>query len=485
MSSHSLLQGDVHDQATPNPHGSTQEPDRGVEKKWIKPSPAWMLALVAVAAISTSGTVAPRVEIYTLTICRALGHDTNGPASCHTQPEVQAAAATFIAIVAGLSGFLSTLTAAWWGALSDCYGRIGVLAFNVGGLMLSDFVFLMTAHFWEDLPGTYMWFALGPIIEGLVGGISVASVIMHAYISDCSNPAERSRAFSQLMGLLFVGMSVGPILTGYIIQKTTEVLPIFYVTTIIDTLVSLAVWFIMPESLSATDMQEHRVRRQQRLQSMGSGMMGWLRRTAGALDVVSPLAVLLPERTEHGDGKRSMDWSMTILGLAYGFGVFIQGSLVSQIQYVWVAFDWTSGVINYWLGAIHIAKAAYLTIMFPLLVKFLTWIWKRRQATSAESEPLLSDQGEYPSTQSRKKVAPVASMDLLLARAAVVTDLLSYILIFCTHSGFLFAVFTMCVSFGTSFGPTMQSLALDLYARRGRHDTGSLLGALTVVSALR
>ena len=89
--------------------------------------------------------------------------------------------------------------------LSDCYGRVGVLGFNVAGLMLSDLVFLMTAHFWERLPGTYWWFALGPIIEGLVGGevfvcasvqspdrsgvtgISVASVIMHAYISDwCS-----------------------------------------------------------------------------------------------------------------------------------------------------------------------------------------------------------------------------------------------------------------------------------------------------------
>ena len=76
-------------------------------------------------------------------------------------------------------------------------------------------------------------------------------------------------------------------------------------------------------------------------------------------------------------------------------------------------------------------------------------------------------------------------MDLLLARAAVITDLISYALTFSTRSGLLFAVFTMCVSFGTSFGPTMQSLALDLYARRGRHDTGSLLGALTVVSALR
>ena len=56
---------------------------------------------------------------------------------------------------------------------------------------------------------------------------------------------------------------------------------------------------------------------------------------------------------------------------------------------------------------------------------------------------------------------------------------------FSTSSGLLFALFTMCISFGTSFGPTMQSLALDLYARRGHNDTGSLLGALTVVSALR
>ena len=80
---------------------------------------------------------------------------------------------------------------------------------------------------------------------------------------------------------------------------------------------------------------------------------------------------------------------------------------------------------------------------------------------------------------------PAAWLDLLLARAAVVTDLVFYTLVFSTSSGLLFALFTMCISFGTSFGPTMQSLALDLYARRGHNDTGSLLGALTVVSALR
>ena len=137
------------------------------------------------------------------------------------------------------------------------------------------------------------------------------------------------------MGLVFVGMSVGPILTGYIIQKTNEVLPIFYVTTIIDTTVSLAVWSILPESLSAAEMREHRTRREQRLQSMGSGMLGWFKRTASALDVVSPLAVLLPQRVEIGNGKPSVDWSMTILGLAYGFGVFNQVRRMCRKSQCW------------------------------------------------------------------------------------------------------------------------------------------------------
>ena len=54
--------------------------------------------------------------------------------------------------------------------LSDRYGRMWVLGFNVTGLMLSDLSFLAVAHFWETLPGTYWWFALGPAFEGSVGG---------------------------------------------------------------------------------------------------------------------------------------------------------------------------------------------------------------------------------------------------------------------------------------------------------------------------
>ena len=79
----------------------------------------------------------------------------------------------------------------------------------------------------------------------------------------------------------------------------------------------------------------------------------------------------------------------------------------------------------------------------------------------------------------------MAALDLFLARAAIVTDIVFYALTFSTTSGALFAVFTACICFGTSFSPTMQSLALGLYERHGGADTGRVLGALTVISALR
>ena len=70
-----------------------------------------------------------------------------------------------------------------------------VLSFNVGGLMLSDMSFLAVAHYWETLPGTYWWFALGPIIEGAVGGqlTSTESFIRRCPLEADSATAQGSR----------------------------------------------------------------------------------------------------------------------------------------------------------------------------------------------------------------------------------------------------------------------------------------------------
>ncbi|KAI9057904.1 MFS general substrate transporter [Trametes sanguinea] len=454
-------------------------------RRWFKPSPIWILVLSATAAISTSGVVAPRIEIYTRTICQVYGLDAASD-ECLTDRTVQAAVARLITVLTTTSGLLATLTTAWWGSLSDCYGRIWVLGFNVAGLMVSDTSFLTVAYFWDKLPGTYWWYVVGPAVEGVVGGISVASVIMHAYISDCSDPGQRSRAFSQLMGLLFFGMSVGPLIGGFIMRATHHLFPVFYVTTTIDALVSLAVWFVIPESLSP---ERRAAARAQRAESAGAGIGGTLRRWGSAFDVVSPLSVLLPTRVEAQGKERTVDWSLTILGAAYGFGTLVQASVYQQVQYASFTYGWTSETINYWMGGVNVSKAVYLTLIFPAIVKLLTYLRSRpapAPVPADETEPLLTaaEPDEPTTAPAPRKLLRAASLDLLLARAAVVTDMIFYALTPTAATGALFAAYGMCISLGASFGPVMQSLALDLYARRGGSDTGRLLGALTVVSAL-
>ncbi|KAL1944682.1 hypothetical protein VTO73DRAFT_3112 [Trametes versicolor] len=458
-------------------------------RRWLKPSPIWILALSATAAISTSGVVAPRFEIYTRTICQVYGVDATSR-ECLTDPTVQAAVARLIAVFTTISGLLTTLTTAWWGSLSDRHGRMWVLGFNVAGLLVSDISFLIVADFWDKLPGTYWWFVIGPAVEGLVGAVSVASVMMHAYISDCSDAATRSRAFSQLMGLLFFGMSVGPLLSGFIMRATHRLFPVFYATTTIDAIVALFVWFIIPESLSQSMMRERRAAQAQQLGTPAPGVISKLKRWGAMFDVVSPLAVLLPKKVETPSKGKRVDWNLTYLGAAYGFGTLVLASVYQQLQYASLTFGWTSENINYWIGGVNISKATYLTIVFPGIVKLLTYIWQpadKPSTPAVESEPLFlpSEEPEQSTTvPAPKKRLRAASLDLILARAALVTDIIFYALTPSAATAALFAVYSMCISLGASFGPVMQSLGLELYARRGGADTGRLLGALTVVSAL-
>lgn len=137
------------------------------------------------------------------------------------------------------------------------------------------------------------------------------------------------------MGLLFVGMSIGPLLSGWIMRTTGQLLPVFYTTTALNTLVSLTVWFVMPESLSPAEMAARAEAR--RTLNAGRGARGWAKRVGRAVDVFSPLAVMLPQRIEHvhaGILTRT-DWTMPMLGAAYGFGTFIQVSMYAGRPGLW------------------------------------------------------------------------------------------------------------------------------------------------------
>jgi hypothetical protein len=77
--------------------------------------------------------------------------------------------------------------------------------------------------------------------------------------------------------------------------------------------------------------------------------------------------------------------------------------------------------------------------------------------------------------------------DLGLARVSLLIDFISYMSLAVAPTGFIYLIAGVLSSFGGGFGPAVQSIALELYARSsgtGAAAAGTLFGALSVLTAL-
>ena len=72
----------------------------------------------------------------------------------------------------------------------------------------------------------------------------------------------------------------------------------------------------------------------------------------------------------------------------------------------------------------------------------------------------------------------------MLARVSLGVEVVVYTLMICSTSGLMFAAVTALGALGMGFNPSVQSLALTLYHRRGGKDSGKLFGAMSVVQAM-
>ena len=114
---------------------------------------------------------------------------------------------------------------------------------------------------------------------------------------------------------------------------------------------ALFVWFALPESVP--DVNERRALRAQQLLSMGTGTTNRRRQLASMFDVVSPFSVLLPRNVIYA-GRRSVDWSMALVGAAYALAMLIgqsgsrnkyivwyfESAAIAEAEYVRRVFGW-------------------------------------------------------------------------------------------------------------------------------------------------
>ncbi|KAI0957937.1 hypothetical protein AcW1_006164 [Taiwanofungus camphoratus] len=486
---------------------------------WKRPSPLWFLSLIPFTSIVTSATMAPRIEIYTQLVCEAykpeytIGRgadrddepplfsimkklpslvplDDNGWELCSSDPVIQAAVAKLSLVMATCTGILGCLTTAWWGSMSDRYGRTRVMGFSALGLLWADCSFILVCKFSKVLPGGYWFLVCGPLIDGLLGGMSAVTAAIHAYMADCTDTSSRSRVFSLFLGLLFTGMSIGPTLGSLLISYTGHALSVFYIAAFVHLLYSLGIWFIIPESLSAAQMADSAKLHEERLEQLRhsrskGGVLVWLSRIFGFL---TPLALLFPAAAEGGSPmkKKRRDGSLLLLATGYGFAISLMGAITYKIQYMSLTFGWTSEQVGYWTSILGAARAAHLTLILPVVIRIFHPKPPAIHLPVEPNEPLNPAEGSSssPSTSPPSNHTHSPAFDLVLARVSVVVEAFAYFLMPTAPNGYVFTAYSVLSAFGSGSSPAINSVASALYTKNGGKELGKLFGAMAVVQTI-
>ena len=153
-------------------------------------------------------------------------------------------------VVVGMSVLMSVFAGCTFfaapvlGALSDRYGRKIILIISLLGSSIGYILFGIGGALW-------MLF-LGRIIDGLTAG-NISTLF--AYISDSTKPEERAKWFGYIGAAMGIGKLGGPALGG-LLGSISLALPVFLTAGLIF-LSSLAVYFLLPESLTTEKRTKH------------------------------------------------------------------------------------------------------------------------------------------------------------------------------------------------------------------------------------
>lgn len=158
-------------------------------------------------------------------------------------------------------------------------------------------------------------------------GLPAATANIHAYVADCTDPPRRSRVFSIYLGLVYIGMAIGPAFGGLLIRQSGDILTVFYYAFVNHLLFAFAVWLVIPESLAPTQLSRAKAAYNKKKAQARGGMGGLLDTLVSFL---APLKLFAPVTVAASDNplKRRKDWNLTLLATANGFMVML---LVSEL----------------------------------------------------------------------------------------------------------------------------------------------------------
>ena len=215
------------------------------------PGPILFLHLFAfILSLNTAGLYVPQYISKTLFPQRPLPSSTgsictvNDTVASPDTETIQKEAAVFNVYVALASGIPAVVTSLFLGAFSDRFGRVFLFLTPTIGQLISKTILLFCIYYRIDIN----FILIGSAIEGLTGGFLAILMASFSYFADITeNNKERSTAIAFLEIAVGVGVVVGRVSTGYIINATDYVWPQVTACSIY-TAITVIILFLLPET---------------------------------------------------------------------------------------------------------------------------------------------------------------------------------------------------------------------------------------------
>ncbi|KAL8716448.1 MAG: hypothetical protein Q9220_000355 [cf. Caloplaca sp. 1 TL-2023] len=435
-----------------------------------KPSIFWLLPPFLLATLAFGGIIVPKVNLILSLICREYFaqqefHDPNFSAmpvmfgadnpQCQI-PAVQSLVSKFTLYGNVISGLLSAITSPKLGSLSDRYGRTPMIAFISFGGLVTEAITILAAR----MPDTFSvnWLLLGYVFDGLAGSFVASMALTNAYVTDCTPPAKRNVSFGFFHGILFTGVALGPLLAGYIVKYTGNIVSVFYFAIGAHGFFALFVLFIAPESLT----QERQMAAREKAtfavdipsRPRGDSRNAQIMQTINKYNILAPLKVLWSSGS--GAVRRNLVTIAAVDCIMFGVAM---GSMTVVLIYSEFMFGWSTFDASIFVSIVNVCRVTNLIIILPSVSRLVRG--PRNRATVGTSG---SD-----------------SLDLYIIRAAIFFDMLGYIGYATVRQGNLFILSGAFASIGGMGSPTLQS-ALTKHVPP--EQTGAVLGAAGLLHAL-
>lgn len=375
-------------------------------------------------------------------------------------PEVQSLVSKFTLYMGLISGLLSAIISPKLGALSDRYGRTRMIALTTFGLLISETITICVATYSDVL--SVNWLLVGSVFDGLGGSFIAAMALSYAYASDCTIPEKRNVVFGYYHGSLFAGIALGPILAGYIVKKSGQILTVFYIALALHGTFFLFLLLVVPESLTKERQLKAREKKKDKDSIGGFGEQAsqtWLSYLTNILkggNLLAPLAILWP--TEPGTNP-AVRHNLALLAAVDGtmFGVAM-GSMTVILLYSEYAFHWDTFETSIFVSIVNICRVITLLVLLPIFTRII-----RGPVSGRSKRDSGSDQ-----------------IDLGIIRIAILFDLLGYVGYTLVRTGPLFILCGAFAAIGGMGSPTLQA-ALTKHVPPDR--TGQVLGAMGLLHA--